>query len=83
VRYCLSIYLNPLPNLTGTIGFSLQFLNLINLVHMEHILLPEDLILQVFFLRISPTIIMGNSDAFFVHPSLIFLGNFSVCYTMN
>jgi len=24
---------------------------------------------------------MGNSDAFFVHPSLIFLGNSSVCYT--
>jgi len=26
---------------------------------------------------------MGNSDAFFVHPSLIFLGNSSVCYTTH
>ena len=25
---------------------------------------------------------MGNSDDFFVHPSLIFLGNSSVCYTI-
>ena len=67
MRYCISIYFNPLPNRTGTIASLCYSLILSIWFIWEHILLPVDLILQVFFLRISPTIIMGNSDDFFVH----------------
>jgi hypothetical protein len=59
-------------DLQRSVPLSLQFFDLINLVHSEHVLLPAGYPTE-FSRRFLPTIIMGKFDDYFVHFRLIIL----------